>query len=372
MNFDVTEDQEELRSAVHDVLQRECPLSVARERAERGREPEQPWRSARELGWPAIAVSEADGGLGLGFAELALVLEEHGRCLAAGPFLPTVSQLIPALAVAGTAAQREAFLAPAAAGELRGGLAVASRDGAFAPAGGAVTAVRRAGGWSLSGAAHYVIEGEAADELVVASRVEEADGVGLFLVPREAAKMERLVGLDPTRPLSTATFDAVDVGPERVLGTPGQSLAAFECVEAQATVALAVETLGACQALFESSVAYASQREQFGSPIGSFQAIAHKFADMLLALEKARATVLFAAMTIDEDDSRRALAVSMAKAQVGSAQRLVAKEGIQIHGGLGYTWEQDVHLFVKRIKAGDALFGTTAVHRARVADLLGV
>jgi alkylation response protein AidB-like acyl-CoA dehydrogenase len=139
-----------------------------------------------------------------------------------------------------------------------------------------------------------------------------------------------------------------------------------------ATVALAIEMVGTCRTLFDATLEYAKHREQFGQPIGSFQAIQHKLADLFIALEKAESTGYFAAMTLAEDDPRRALAASMAKVAAGDCQRLLAKEGIQIHGGIGFTWEHDVHLLVKRIKASEALFGTSASHRARIADLLGV
>ena len=134
----------------------------------------------------------------------------------------------------------------------------------------------------------------------------------------------------------------------------------------------ALETVGTCQSIFDLALDHAKTREQFGVPIGSFQAIKHKFADMLVALERARATCYFAALTIAEDDDRRALATSMAKAAAGDCQRLVAQEGIQILGGIGYTWEHDMHLYVKRAKAGDALLGTAGRHRLKVADLIGL
>src|SRR5439155_2861907 len=159
----------------------------------------------------------------------------------------------------------------------------------------------------------------------------------------------------------------VRVTPDRVLGEPGRAGAALSRAVEQATVALALDAVGACQSIFDIALDHAKQREQFGVPIGSFQAIKHKLADMLVALEKARATAYFAALTIAEDDDRRALAASMAKAAAGDCQRLIAEEGIQLLGGIGYTWEHDMHLYVKRAKTGDALFGTAHHHRAKVA-----
>jgi alkylation response protein AidB-like acyl-CoA dehydrogenase len=215
-----------------------------------------------------------------------------------------------------------------------------------------------------------------ADEVVVAARVPATTddaGIGAFVVAREQLTVEPVESLDLTRGLARVTLDGVRVGADRVLGEPGPATAAAlrRAVE-EATAALAVETVGACQAIFDVTLDYAKQREQFGVPIGSFQAIKHKFADMLIALERARATGYFAALTIAEDDDRRSLAVASAKATAGDCARLLAKEGIQIHGGIGYTWEHDMHLYVRRVRAGAALFGTAAQHRGRVADLIGL
>jgi alkylation response protein AidB-like acyl-CoA dehydrogenase len=160
---------------------------------------------------------------------------------------------------------------------------------------------------------------------------------------------------------------------DRVLGGLDRSAAEpLRRATEEATVSLALEMVGTAQTIFDVTLEYAKQREQFGVPIGSFQAIKHKFADMVISLERARATAYFAALTIAEDDERRATATSVAKAAAGDCQRLLAKEGIQIHGGIGYTWEHDMHLYVKRIKSGEQLFGTSSTHRARIAELLGV
>jgi len=154
---------------------------------------------------------------------------------------------------------------------------------------------------------------------------------------------------------------------------PGPATAAgLRRVVEEATTALALETVGACQSIFDITLEFVKHREQFGVPVGSFQAVKHKFADMLIALERARATGYFAALTIAEDDERRALAVASAKATAGDCARFLAKEGIQLHGGIGYTWEHDMHLYVRRVRANAALFGTAAHHRAEVARLIGL
>jgi alkylation response protein AidB-like acyl-CoA dehydrogenase len=177
---------------------------------------------------------------------------------------------------------------------------------------------------------------------------------------------------DGSRRLVHLRLDGVRIGRDRLLDGGAEAVVGLQRAREEATVALALEIVGTVQTIFDVTLEYAKQREQFGVPIGSFQAIKHKFADMLVALERARATGYFAALTIAEDDPRRASATSVAKAAAGDCQRLLAKEGIQIHGGIGYTWEHDMHLYVKRAKSNEPLFGTAAWHRARLATLLGV
>jgi alkylation response protein AidB-like acyl-CoA dehydrogenase len=217
-----------------------------------------------------------------------------------------------------------------------------------------------------------VLAADEVDEIAVVAQVEAGDRVGLFVVPAASVKTRRVTALDATRPLCEIDVDGVRVDAARTLGTPGECADALDRTLDEATAALASETVGSCQALFDLTLAYARQREQFDQPIGAFQAIQHKFADLFIAVEKARSTSLFAAMTLAERDERAPLAASMAKVAAGDCQRLLAKEAIQIHGGLGFTWEQDVHLYVKRIQSNEKLFGTSAEHRARIAERLGV
>ncbi len=362
MDFEISEDQRSLRDAVREVLEAECPLSVARDVVETGRPAAQPWRSALELGWTGIAIAEELGGLGLSFEELGLVVEQHGRALAPGPFLATTTWFAPLVEECGEAGQRAHVLSGVAAGSLTGTLAAGGEPGCRARPEGAA--------WMLDGGWRFVLDGASADEIIVAARIERGDGVGLFLVPRQGLKSEPVVSLDASRPLAHLRLDGVRVDAERVLGTPGECAAALERALDTARVALALESVGTCQRLLEITLAHAKSRIQFDRPIGSFQAVQHKCADMFLAVEKARATAYFAMMVIAEDDPRRALAAAMAKAAAGDAQRLVCKEAIQIHGGVGFTWESDVHLLVKRAKTCDLLLGGAAEQRARIAELL--
>jgi alkylation response protein AidB-like acyl-CoA dehydrogenase len=328
------------------------------------------------LGWPALTVPESAGGLGRGAVELAVVVEELGRALAPGPFVPTVTQFAPVVSEAGSAEQQQRFLGAVAAGELTATLALVEGSGDIEPARVTAVADPDGTGFVLHGAKSMVVEAAAAGEIAVVARVrgtEGDDGLGAFVVPRVEMGVEPVEALDASRPLARMTLDGVRVDADRVLGQPGAATAAAirRAVDV-AVAALAVETVGAAQAIFDVTLDYAKQREQFGVPIGSFQAIKHKFADMLVALERARATSYFAALTIAEDDERRSLAASMAKAAAGDCAALLAKEGIQIHGGIGYTWEHDMHLYVRRVKSNAQLLGNAVQHRARVADLIGL
>jgi alkylation response protein AidB-like acyl-CoA dehydrogenase len=372
MDFEITPDQQELIDSVSSVLARECRTALVRDVVERGSAPEQPWKSARELGWTSIDLPEALNGLGLGFTSLGLVIEQHGRSVAPGPFLATVTQFLPLVCEAGAAGQLERFAAPAGAGELRGALAIDHGVAADHAPGDGLRARRDGTAWVLDGERRFVLDGDRADEIAVCARVDAGDGVGLFVVPHGAAKAERVVAFDASRPLAHLRFDGVRVEPERVLGAPGASARALGRALERATVAAALECVGTCQGLFDLALLHAKSRRQFGQPIGAFQAIQHKCADMFVQVEKARATAYFAMMAVAEDDPRRSLAASMAKAAASDCQRIVCREGIQIHGGMGYTWESDVQLFVKRAKTLEALFGTGAAHRRRIADLLEI
>ncbi|MEX1145430.1 MAG: acyl-CoA dehydrogenase family protein, partial [Acidimicrobiia bacterium] len=371
-----TADQEELRDGVRSMLVRECPMSLVREIVEDGVAADGLWKQMVDLGWPALTIAEEHGGLGLGTIELAVVVEELGRVVAPGPYLPTVTQFAAVVREAGSAEQQGRFLSGVAEGTSTGALAIAEAGVALDPAHVGAVATRTGDDWSLRGTKAAVLGGVSADEIAVVARVEGNsgdDGIGVFVVPSDDLAITPVNALDPTRSLATIKLDGAKIQNDRVLGEPGpQTAVAVRRAIEEAVVSLALETVGVCQTILDVTLDYAKHREQFGVPIGSFQAIKHKFADMLVALERARATVYFAALTIAEDDDRRSLAASTAKVAAGDCERLLSKEGIQIHGGIGYTWEHDMHLYVRRAKTNSLLLGTAADHRARIADLLEI
>jgi len=376
MELEFTSEQEELRDGVHAMLARECPISLVRALVEDDVPTDGLWKQMAELGWPALTVPEEFGGLGLGPVELAVVVEELGRVLAPGPFVPTVTQFLPVLREAGSPDQQARFLAGVAEGTTTGTLAITEPGSGADPATVRATADREGDGWVLRGVKNGVLGVPEVDEVVVVARVAGTrgdDGIAAFVLPTAELDAQPIAGFDPTRPLATITLDGTRVPDDQVLGDPGPATAAAlrRAIE-HGVVALALEAVGTCQTIFDITLEYAKQREQFGVPIGSFQAIKHKLANMLVALERARATGYFAALTIAEDDHRRAVAVSTAKVAAGDCQRLLAQDGIQILGGIGYTWEHDMHLYARRVKTDAQLLGTTAEHRARIGDLLGI
>lgn len=364
MHLSFTDEQEELRATIRSVLAKECPPSLPRSIVEGEGTAAALWATECALDWPALTVPEADGGIGYGMVELAVLAEELGRALAPGPLFSTVGQYVPFVRELGDDDQRAALLG-AVVGGTSGTVAVAE-----APHGwrldGITTTLRADGdGFVLDGAKHHVL-GPDADEVAVVARLDGEPAVAV--VPSASATVDLIDPLDKTRPVGHLRFDEVTVPAERVL-TRGGTAAATRALE-EATVALALETLGAVDAIFESTLEYAKVREQFGVPIGSFQAVKHRLADCYIALERARAVAHFAAACIAEDDPRRAEAVAMAKAAVGDAGRFVGAEGIQLLGGIAYTWEHDRHLWVKRVMTGDLLFGGAREHREAVAGHL--
>jgi alkylation response protein AidB-like acyl-CoA dehydrogenase len=380
MDFGFSQEQELLRQTARSFLEKECPSGfVRRMMDDPAGTTDEFWRRLAELGWLGLIYPEAYGGVGLGLVDLAVVLEEMGRAVMPGPYFSTVLLGGLALLHAGSEAQRRAWLPRIAAGEARATLALLEEEPRWDAAG--ITLAARpgkAGGFVLSGTKLFVPDGHTADLLIVAARTArpaKADpdhGVSLFLVPREAPGVAAaaLPTMDQTRKLAEVTFRRVGVGPEAVLGPLHQAWPVVQRILDRAAVALSAEMCGGAQRVLEMCTEYAKVRVAFGRPIGAYQAIKHRCADMLVSVENAKSITYYAAWAADQDAPDAPLAASMAKAFVSDAYRKVAGDGIQVHGGIGFTWEHDLHLYFKRAKGSEVAFGDATLHRERVARLL--
>ncbi len=367
MDVRLSEEQEILRGSVREFLDRECSLAQARGPAERGELfPTALWKRMAALGWPGLAVSENHGGAGLGPLELAVVAEEMGRSLCGAPFLSSAALGATALGRAGAA--HADLLRGIADGSRVVALALFDDGGTWDPDGVALTARADGDGFSLSGRKLYVADAGVANLLLVATR-GPGDAATLFCVEPDTPGigLRRMAWQDLTRPVWELTLDDVRVpAPARV----GDDDIPLHHALAVGRAVLAAEMTGAAAQALDLTVAFARQREQFGRPIGSFQAIQHKCADMFLLVEGARSAAYYAAWALQANEPDADVAASMAKAYASEAFTRVAGHAIQIHGGLGFTWEQDPHLYYKRAKADEAWLGSPAFQRERIAAAL--
>ncbi|HKJ25861.1 MAG TPA: acyl-CoA dehydrogenase family protein [Myxococcota bacterium] len=379
MDFSFTEEQEELRETARAFLAEHASSEAVRAamEAEHGHDPATWKRIGAELGWTAITIPEAHGGLGLTEVELVALLEVMGEVLLPSPYFATVALGANALLVAGSDAQKDAWLPGIAEGQTRATLAVPGAGGRWNVAGVEATCRADGDGHVLSGVARHVVDGACADLVIVAARAEGSSGdvgVSLFAVPGDAPGLERraLPTMDRTRRLAELRMDGLRVPASARLGDEGAAAPALREILDRAFVALAAEQVGGAQRCLDMSVAYAKERVQFGRPIGSFQAIKHKCADMMVAVESARSVAYYAGCVAAEGSAELPAVASMAKAWCSEAYFRCAAESIQIHGGVGITWEYDCHLHFKRARAGEAFLGTPAEHRERVAVAMGL
>ena len=365
MDFELDEDQRALQESARGIIDKECSLAFVRSVIDDGVDPSGWWQTMVGLYWPALAIDEAHGGLGLTWMELAILLEELGRAVDPSPYLATTSQFASAIRHCGDESQQAHWLGAVAGGSVTGALALGATTVTATP----VDASSNQGGWRLDGAAENVVDGSRADEIAVVATTP--DGVGVFVVNRAAAGAalitDRIPAYDYTQHIANLRCDGVVVGADRRMA--GNDVAAgVDLAVEEATLGWAITTVGACQRVLELTVDYVKERHQFGVPIGSFQAVKHKAVDMYVSVERARAVAQYAAQTIVENDPRRRVAISMAKAAAGDCQQIAFQHGFQLFGGMGFTWENDLQMALRRAKIGVALFGSTAEHRRRVAQ----
>jgi alkylation response protein AidB-like acyl-CoA dehydrogenase len=333
MDFGLTDDQREIQRTARDMLAERARPDRVREHAEAGTTDQALWKELAELGWPGIAIAEEHGGQGLGQIELSILCEELGRSLAPVPFLPSVMAAT-VIEQDGSPEQRARLLPGLASGEVSGAL-----------------------GSAVDGTAELVIGAAEAGVIVL---IDE-DGAGRVLAADEA-ELTPLDSVDPTRSTARVSF-AEDAG--EAVGDGGACAGL-----GRALVSVSSELVGVCDRALYMSVEYVKDRKQFGVPVGAYQAVSHRCAQMLLETEKARSTTAFAAWTADADPDQLAEAAAMAKACASSAGRDVTAAAIQAHGGIGFTWEADVHWLYKRAQIDAALLGGASRHRRRIAGIL--
>jgi alkylation response protein AidB-like acyl-CoA dehydrogenase len=380
MDFGFSDEQDMLRQTTRAFLEEHCPTTFVRQMMEdeKGYSPDL-WKEMAELGWLGLAFPEAYGGQGLGFVDLTVILEEMGAALLPSPFLSTVLLAGQTILIGGSEAQKKTYLPRIADGSLIATLAMTEPSGRFDADGiSAVKATPEGEGFSISGTKLFVPDAHVAELMVVAARTKEAGnksfGVSLFLVDSTSpgTSVTLLKTMDQTRKQCEVVFDHVRVGRDRLVGMVDMGWPIVQKVLNLATVSLCAEMVGGAQRVLDLSVAYAKERVQFGRPIGSFQAIKHKCAEMMLQVESAKSAAYYAAWAVDEDVPEAPLAVSMAKAYCSDAYRNTAGEGIQVHGGIGFTWEHDMHLYFKRAKYAEFTFGDATYHRELVAQELNL
>jgi alkylation response protein AidB-like acyl-CoA dehydrogenase len=378
MDFGFSEEQDMLRKSARDFLAKESPMTYVRQMMEddRGFRDEQ-WKKMAELGWTGLILPEEYGGAGGDFVDMVVVLEEMGRVVLPGPFLSTAILGGVALVQGGSAAQKKELLPKLAAGDLRLTLAQLEPNARWDAEGIELEAKKAGGGYKLSGTKLFVPDAHSADLLIVAGRApgsKGAEGVSLFLVDAKASGVETslLKTMDQTRKLCEVVLKDVSVPANRLLGEEGQGWKLLDRIVDRGKVALCAEMCGGAERVLEMSVEYAKVREQFGRPIGSFQAIQHKCANMLVEVESSKSATYYAAWAVANDVAEAALAAAMAKAYCSDAYRHTAGEGIQIHGGIGFTWEHDMHIYFKRAKSSEVTFGDATWNREIVAQLIGL
>jgi alkylation response protein AidB-like acyl-CoA dehydrogenase len=366
MRFSFTPEQEEFRSSLRRALEARSPTKEVRRlmATDHGFERDGWKKLNQELGLTAIHIPEAYGGGGFGQADLAIVLEEMGRGLLCAPFLSTVLAAN-AILNAGTEEQKRALLPAIASGEKTATLAFSEDDGRSDAEGVAMTATQSGATWRLEGTKSFVLDGHTADLIVVLARrpgSQGEDGLSFFIVDGNSPGLERkrLKTMDETRKLARLTFNSVEA---RLLGEAGAAAAPFTRTLQQAAVLLANEMVGGAERLREDALAYTKMRMQFGRSIASFQTTKNKAADMLVDVELAKSAAYYAAVALDEGDDDLPAIASLAKACAAEAYLQTAIHAVQMHGGIGFTWDNDTHLWFKRAKSSEILFGDANQHR---------
>jgi len=371
VTFTPTEEQHLIRTTARQFLDERVGLGRVRELmvSEDGFDPGL-WKEMADLGWAGLAVAEEHGGSGLSPVELGVLVEEMGRLVTPGPFFATTVLATTVIQAVATPDQQAEILPSLASGERVATLAIHERSRAWGPESPETTATRSEDCWVLNGSKRSVLSGNEADIILVTASTDE--GVGLFAVDSDAEGVEtkREPVLDPTRRQAGVLFDSVVVEAASKLGE-GDATAGLRRALALVSALLACEQVGGAQRCMEMSVEYAKGRYQFGRPIGSYQAIKHRCANMLMKVEQAKSAAYYAVRVASQPEELM-LASALAAAVASEAYVWVAGENIQVHGGIGFTWEHDAHIYLKRAKASSLLFGSPSYQRDRLGQALGL
>ena len=371
MDFDLNETQKLFKDSARELFAQECPPAVVREMIESGQSySEEIWQKLVEQGWTGLMFGEEDGGMGLGMVEMAVAFEEMGRALVPGAFLSTVALAGPVIQKACSPAYRTKRLTDICEGRAKATVAILEASASWDLDAVRLPAEATDGGYKLNGKKLFVPDASMSDYIITIARVG-ADIVICF-VDRQSpgVSIKPMPSIDTTRHLYEVGFSDVLVAPEDAMVNSLAARAALEHALDVATLALSAEMVGGMQWIMDTSVEYAKTRKQFGKPIGQFQAIQHHCANMLLMTESARSAVYYAAWLMGNNSEEARVAVSVAKAYASDSYREVGNLGIQVHGGIGFTWDEPMHFYYKRAKASELMFGDATYHRERIAKLV--
>lgn len=373
MDIQLTEEQRLLQETAARFCENEIPMTKVREMADDPKGlSDDLWRLIADQGWLGIMIPEKWGGLGLGVTEMGIVLEQTGRALVPGPFFSTAVLAAPAIALGGSDALKSAWLERIATGEVKATLALLEEDAQLGPSHVQARAESKDGGYVLTGKKFFVPDLMAAGVVVVAARSGEGDGengVSLFLVETgaEGASVEENKLTDLTSRSGQFVLDGVKVGADALLGTAGQGWSIADQVLLMANVGIAAESVTGAEFVLKMAVDYAKERTQFGRPIGTFQAVKHPLANLFAEIESARSAYHYAAWAVDASSPDVHSAVAVARLTSTEAYRRATLDGLQAHGGIGFTWEYDLHLYLKRAKHNQYLLGEPADYEEIIA-----
>jgi alkylation response protein AidB-like acyl-CoA dehydrogenase len=371
MHFGLTETQQAIKNAAREFFSAECPMAEVRRLMETETAFDAAlWSKFAQQGWTGIIFPEKYDGFGMGLIEMVAALEEMGRALVPGPFISTVLLAGTLLDRAGNEEQKREYLGAICRGEAKSTLALLERSASWDLDEVKLEARCQTGGFLLQGEKLFVPDAAIADFLLVAARLEGE--LSLFLIPGQARGMTKLAtpGVDLTRRLYQVSFDHTAVPTQNLLARGEVARQALEAALDVASLGVVAEMVGGMERLVEQTVEYAKTRKQFGKPIGTFQAVQHQCVDMLVLLEGSRSAAYYAAWALNENKPDARTAVSVAKAYASDSYREAGNKSIQVQGGMGFTWENDAHLYYRRAKASEIAFGDATYHRERIARSL--